>query len=218
MMTWTKALPVIAISFVFDALRSFFGMFWLFGPALAAAYCTAVASDTLATWTFGLLGTKTAAAACATSAAAVGSLLSAPLIIFGTVMGMAVGLFGWLTIGLVIMMTNARIFKEHAGHSFLFIFGLGLSEVPLIGALPALTGSTLRMYHTQIKSDKEALKKYEKGNADAQLQERREQAAELMQNQNMQLAQAAQQAEVDNETYAEAERAEEIPDELREAA
>ena len=203
-MTWGRALPVLAASFVFDALRSFFGMFWLFGPALAAAYCTAVVSGTLETWTFGLLGTKTAAAACTVAGAAAGSLLSAPLIIFGTVMAMAVGLFGWMTIGLVIMMTNARIFKEHAGHSLLSIVGLGISELPLIGALPALTGTTWRMYHTQIKTDEKAMEKYEKENAAEQLQERREQAAELMQ-----FAQAEQQA---------AANAEEIPDELHEAA
>lgn len=220
-----KASPILAVCLVFDAARSFFGMFWFFGPALAAAYCTTATSNTLATWTFGLLETKAAAAICATGAAAAGSLLSAPLILFGTVMGMAVGLMGWLVIGLVIMMTNARIFKDHAGHSFLFIFGLGLSEIPLIGVLPALTGSTLRMYHTQIKSDKESLRKYVAENANTQLQERRQQSAEMTQLQEARLNQIQQQnaaqEEMDDEEQSENEesavRGENIPDELREA-
>jgi hypothetical protein len=242
-MTWGRALPVIAVSFVFDALRSFFGMFWLFGPALAAAYCDTALSDTLATWTFGLLGAKTAATACAAGATVAGSLLSAPLIIFGTVMGMAIGLFGWLTVGLVLMMTNSRIFTEHAGHSLMAIIGLGVSELPLIGALPALTGTTWKMYHSQIKADKEAMEKYEKKNAATNLQERRQQAAELMQIQESRLDQVQQQNAAQEEmygeeqedsesedeqtnvirfpserTYGSAVRKQNIPDELREAA
>ncbi len=200
-MTWGKAAPVLAISAIFDALGFLFGMFWLFGPALAAAYCTAVAGETLATWTFGLLGTKTAAAVCTAGAATAGSFLSEPLIIFGTVMAMATELFGWLTIGLILMMTNARIFKEHQSHSLLFVSSLGLSEIPLIGSLPALTGATIKMYHAQIKKDKEILLKHKKESANAQLQERRQQAAKLMQ-----------------AHYAKAANAERIPDELREAA
>ncbi len=234
-MTWGRARPVLAISFVFDALRLFFEMFWFFGPALAAAYCTSVASGTLATWTFGSLGTKAAAAACSTVAAAGGSLLSAPLIIFGTVMAMAVGLFGWLTVGLVLMMTNSRIFTEHSGHSLMSIIGLGVSELPLIGALPALTGTTWKMYHAQIKTDAEAMKKYEKENAAAKLQERRQQAAELMQIQGARLNQVQQQdaEQEDDESegmqtnvirfpseraYGSAVGKQNIPDEMREAA
>lgn len=201
-MTWGKAIPILAVAAVFDTLRYFFLSFWLFGPALAGAYCTAVASDTLATWTFGLLGTKTAAAACATGAAAAGSLLSAPLIIFGTVMGMAVGLFGWLIVTFAIFRTDKRVFGENPLAILWLGEGLGASVFIM----------TVGVYRTQIKKEAEVLEKYQKEHATAQIQERRARAAELMQ-----LAQAAQQ-EADNETYAEAERAEEIPDELREAA
>lgn len=239
-----KASPVLAVCLMFDAARLFFGIFWFFGPALAAAYCTSEVGGTLAKWTFGVLGTKTAAAVCTTGAAAAGSLLSAPLILFGTVMSMAVGLMGWLVIGLVIIMTNSRIFKDHAGHSFLFIFGLGLSEIPLIGALPALTGSTLRMYHTQIKNDKESVKRYATEHAAAQLQERRQQATEMVQLQQTRLNQIQRQnaereemydeeqseneasAEVSAEvlhfpskrTQKEVSKKSNIPDEVREAA
>lgn len=203
-MTWGKAVPALAIAGIFDALGFLFGMFWLFGPALAAAYCTAVAGETLATWTFGLLGTKTAGAACAAGAMAAGSLLSEPLIMFGTAMAMATEFFGWLAIGFVLMMTNARIFKEHPSHSFLFGASLGLSEIPLIGSLPVLTGATVRMYYSQIKKDKEILEKHKKESANTQLQDRRQRAAELMQIQESRLNQAQQQnAAAQEEMYGE---------------
>src|SRR3989338_4424320 len=98
-MTWMGASPILAISIVSDALGFFFAMFWFFGPALAAAYCVAETTDVAVIG--GLLST-----ACAVVAAKTGVLLSASLTTFGTVMDMAIGLFGWLAVGLWLIRTN----------------------------------------------------------------------------------------------------------------
>ncbi len=179
-MTWPKASLVLVIAGIFDALRIFFEMFWFFGPALATVYCTSKVGE----WVGSLWGLT--AAACTATGGAVGYFSSPVTTVFGAVMAMAVGLFGWMTVGLVLLITNSRIFKENA---MWFASSLAISEVPIIGSLPALTGTMIKMYSTQIKKDKEALKKYEKETADAQAQERNQQVAYLMQ------ARAAQQAQ-----------------------
>lgn len=210
-MTWAKALPILAIGFVFDALRFLFEQFWFFGPALAAAYCAAKTSDVAI---IGGLLEK----ACVAGAATLGYFSGPELTVFGFVMAMAIGLLGWLTVGLALRMTNARIFKEHPGHFLWFIFSFGIAETPIIGAFPAFTSIILKMYYAQIKKDKESLRKYANENAAAQLQERRQRAAEHMQEAP---AVKANEAAMLNETrYAETENEdhEEIPDEMREAA
>lgn len=175
-MTWAKASPVLVLCVIFDALRFMFNQFWFFGPVLIG------------------IGTSAAVGGVTGKAAGViaggASVLGAPeLQIFGIVMAMAVGLLGWLTIGLLLIITNVRIFKENAGNALWFIAGLGISEIPFIGALPALTGTIVKMYRTQIKKEKTILRKYEKERADARLQERKQQAAQLMQVRAAQLAQ-----------------------------
>lgn len=185
-MTWTKALPILAISLIFDAVRLLFEMFWFFGPALAALYCTIQGSGT-AVGAFA--GVTAVATICGGVAGVAGFFGAGAIEAFGVIMAIAVGLLGWMTVGLILIMTNARIFKENAGHSLWFIGSLLISEVPIIGALPALTGTTLKMYHAQIKKDKKALVAYEKRHADEQLQERRQQAAELMQSRDAEQAQ-----------------------------
>src|SRR3989344_3818571 len=84
-MTWSKALPVIIVAGILDAIRMFFTMFWFFGPAIAAAYCTSEASD----WVGSLWGLT--ATACAAGAIAAGSAVSEVTASFGTIMAMAVG-------------------------------------------------------------------------------------------------------------------------------
>lgn len=197
-MTWAKASPILAISIISDALGSFFAMFWLIGPALAAAYCVDKTGDVAVIG--GLLST-----ACA--AAKAGVLLSGQLVLFGNVMDMAIGLFGWLAVGLGLIWTNARIFKENAGHTFWFAVSLLISEIPIVGTVPALSVTMWRLYHTQIKKDKEVLKQYENEHAATLQKERQERAAELMHIRAAQL----EQAEAEQET-------EEIPEEMREAA
>lgn len=204
-MTWMGASPVLIVCFIFDALRFLFEQFWLLGPALAGIYCATQTSDIAV---IGELLTK----GCLVGASALGYFGGPALVVFGTVMAMAVGLFGWLTVGLMLLMTNARIFKQHPSHSLWLVISLLISEIPLIGSIPALTITVGKMYHTQIKTDKEALKKHRDANAAAQLQERQQQAAELMQ------ARVAQQAEMEATNAAmdvEEMGDEEIPDEVR---
>jgi len=191
-MTWTKATPVLVVCAIFDALRFMCEMFWFFGPALAAAYCAAHVGDTLASWTFGLLGTKTAAIACSATAAALGAAaveITAPL---GVILAIAVGLVGWLTIGLWIVMTNSRILKENEGNAIWFVASLLISEIPIVDVFPALTVTVWRMYRVQIRKEKKALQEYEKKHADEQRQEHNQQTAELMQARGEQEAQIAQ--------------------------
>lgn len=175
-MTWMKALPVLVACLIFDALRFMFNQFWFFGPVLIGIGTSA------------MVGGVTGKVAGVIAGGA--SVLGAPeLQVFGIVMAMAVGLFGWCTVGLLLMITNARIFKENAGNALWFIASLGISEIPFIGALPALTGTVVKMYSTQIKKEKRALKQYEQQQATERLQERKQQIAELMQVRAAQLAQ-----------------------------
>jgi hypothetical protein len=181
-MTWMKAIPVLSICVVFDALRFVFEQFWFFGPALTAAYCTSKVSDVIGTAVGGLV--------CGAGATAAGYLGAPVFEVLGVVMAIAVGLLGWMSAGLVLIITNARIFKENEGHTLLFMLSLLISETPIIGSLPGLTGATVKMYHTQIKKDKENMKKYEKETAVIRLQERNQQNAYLMQARSAQLEQA----------------------------
>ena len=107
-MTWGKAMPVLIVAGVFDLIRIFFEQFWFFGPALAGWYCT----TKLAIYITQIL----AAAVCGSSATLVGFFGSEAIEAFGAIMAMAVGLLGWLTVGLMILLTNARIFKENSLH------------------------------------------------------------------------------------------------------
>jgi len=183
-MTWMKALPVLSICLIFDAVRFLFEQFWFFGPALAVVYCTNKTGE----WAGSLWGLT--AAACTAAGGVVGYFGVAALTAFGVVMAIAVGLFGWLTVGLILIIFNGRIFKENEGHTLWFIFSLLISETPIIGSLPGLTGITIKMYHTQIKKDKHAIKKYKEEQANIQLQERNEKITNLMQTNIAESAQA----------------------------
>lgn len=218
-MTWGKALPILIIAAIFDALRIMCEQFWFFGPLLTAFYCTAKVS--------GVLGTTVGGALCGVAATAAGVVGAGPLEVFGIVMAMAVGLFGWLTLLLLLMLMNGRIFKENAGNAIWFAASLLVSEAPLIGTIPAFIGITWRLYSTQIKNDKEALLKYEQQREAEQLQERNQQTAQLMQVRAAQQAQIEQQEAANEAVYAEAANdeqynetatTEEIPEEERRAA
>ena len=188
-----KASPVLIVTGIFDALRFVCEQFWFFGPALAAIYCTAAVSEKI-----GSLGGATAAG-CGMVAGVAGYFGEPAIAAFGVVMAIAVGLFGWMTVGLILIMTNGRIFEEHEGHALWFAASLLISETPIIGSIPGLTGVTIKLYYTQIKKDKENFAKYKKEQAAQQLQEQK-------QEQNQKIIEL-QQA-----------RVEEIPEEVREAA
>ncbi|MEK7554242.1 MAG: hypothetical protein AAB517_02645 [Patescibacteria group bacterium] len=212
-MTWARASPVLILCVIFDALRFFFNMFWFFGPALAALYCTVKVSDAI-----GSLG-GIVAGACTAGAATAGGLAFGAIEMFGVIMAMAVGLIGWLTVFLIQLINNAGIFKENFAMIIRILLGLLLSEIPIINALPSLTILNATMFHIQIKKGKEELKKWKKENAEAQAEERNRQNAQLMQ------AQAMQQQAANDATYNQIQAAndekyngEEIPEEVRKAA
>lgn len=167
-MTWGKATPALVISGIFDALRLMFVGFIFFGPAMAGLYCDYKVSD----WVGSALGlTK---AACASGAVALGFFGAPALMAFGTIMAMATGFAGWLVVGGWLMITNSRIFKENA---LWFVGSLLFSEVPFIGAIPAITVSVWKMYSNQIKLEKVAFAKWKKEQSATQLQEQRQQVA-----------------------------------------
>ena len=189
-MTWSKATPALVISVIFDALRLMFVGFIFFGPAMDGLYCDYKVSDLIGT-AFGLT-----TAGCAAGAATLGFFGAPAFMAFGTVMAMATGFAGWLFVGIWLMITNSRIFKENA---LWFVGSLLFSEVPFIGAIPAITVSVWKMHSNQIKIEKEAYAKWKKENADAQLQEQNQRATQIAQLQVAQQAQLAQQQEAAND-------------------
>lgn len=185
-MTWGKASPVVITAVVFDLVRLFFEWFWFFGPALAAAYCTAKVGDV---WVVGRMLTA-GCVAVAGAAGIAGIEISAP---FGTIMAMAVGLFGFLTLGIIILMTNARLFKTASSSPLWFVGAFAISEVPLVGSLPSFTIVLWRLYHTQIRVETAALKKWEEEHAAQLAQEREQQIIALQRYQQMQMTQVQEQ-------------------------
>lgn len=169
-MTWAKTVPPLAIALVFDALRFMFEQFWFFGPALFALYCNAKVGEVIGGSLF------CSATALAGGFAGVGAIEA-----FGVVMAMAVGLLGWMTLSLVILLSNGRLFKEQAFGSVWLLFALGVAEVPLIGALPVFTGVVLKLYSAQIKRDKKEMEKYNKEQSATQANEQRNYLAQTQQ-------------------------------------
>jgi hypothetical protein len=191
-MTWAKASPVLVVAGIFDALRAFFEMFWFFGPALAAVACTAGVNSLVGTTVAATAG-KAVAIVCSAVAGTAGYFGAPAIAAFGIVMAISVGLFGWLVVGSIMLTTNGRIFKENEANIFWFVGGLLISEVPIVGSFPALISITWKMYSTQIKKDKEVLKKYEteqKERVALQAQDRNQRIAEFVQASQAQYAQA----------------------------
>lgn len=149
-MTWAKAAPVLITAGIFDALRFFFNQFWFFAPALIGTAVGATASAYVGTWIGSAVG--------AVTGGAVGYLGSPVFIIMGSVMAMATALLGWLTVGMLLAFINLRVFKAAAGNVLWSVGGLGVSLIPLVGSVPALTVTIARMYYLQIKADKASLK------------------------------------------------------------
>jgi len=181
-MTWGKASPVIIAAGLSDLIGIFFEFFWFFGPALAAAYCSATVSDVAVVG--GLLATG-----CVAAATVGGATISAFTTPFGVIMAMAVAFIGFLVVGLWVVKTNARIFKANAAGSLWFVGGFGISMMPLIGIIPAFSLVLWKLYRTQIRVEKAAHAKWKKEQGNAQLQERRYQA-QLTQAQAAELAAA----------------------------
>lgn len=195
-MTWGKALPVFATAVMFDLVRIFFEQFWFFGPALAGLYCTAKGG-----------GGAIVTTVCGAGAAAVGTVAFGLLESFGVIMAMAAGFVSFLTLGLWILMTNARILKANATGSLWFVGGFGVSIIPIIGTIPIFSIVLWRLYRTQIKVEKAALKKFEKGQASEQLQIQRQQTMQRAQIQAAHEAQFMEQEAVNDAMYGQAQAA-----------
>ena len=198
-MTWGRAWPVIAVAVVFDLLRAFFEMFLFFAPALATVYCTAKVNGVLTTWTAGLLGTKTAAAACSVGVAGTvagltyvtGGMSAEAIETFGIIMAIAIGILGFVALGLWIIVTNPGLFRANASNVLWFIGGFAVSELPLVGAIPSFSITLFKAYWTQIKKERSALLKWRKEHAQeiaAQRRAQQEQAAYIMQARAAELA------------------------------
>ncbi len=215
-MTWTRAIPTIALAILFDALRAFFGMFWLFGPALATVYCTNTVNTAVGTSVAAGAG-KIVAGACAAAAATIGTLFSPELTTFGVIMAMAIGLAGWLTVWFWLLMTNPRIFKENLAdvlHVIWFYLCLFVIEIPFIGCAPWVSAVTYRMYKYQIKIETKALKEYEQEQVAISNQDRMQQMAYLTHIQQQEEA----TAEAEFEEQEQESMAEDFPEEMRLAA
>lgn len=158
-MTWRKASLVLIVCVVFDLFRAFFGMFWLFGPAVAGMYCSNTVNSALGTSVGGVVGTSVAGL-CTGAAVAAGVAFGAGIQMFGFIMAMAIGLLGWLTVGGLLIFSNPRIFKATGSSLLMMLLGLGVSQVPFLGSLPALTATIGRLYHAQITREKKALQEW----------------------------------------------------------
>ncbi|MHB1769563.1 MAG: hypothetical protein ACYCPH_00560 [Minisyncoccota bacterium] len=202
-MTWSKATPVLVVCLIFDALRFMFEQFWFFGPLFIGVGTSALTGG----GTLGhIAGTVVGGAA--------GIFGAGAIEIIGVVMAMAVGFLGWMTVALMLMLTDARIFKENASNSLWMLFSLGISEVPLVGTVPVLTATIWKMYHTQIKKEKKALKQYEQEQAAERRQEQEQAAEQVLE--ALQTRAAEENAEM--ATSEENDDGEEIPEDVRETA
>ena len=195
-MTWPKASPVLAGAAVVDAIRAFFHFFWFFGPAVAIFYCTLSVSERLSSWTLGLLGTKTAVGLCGAVGAAVGAAGIEIIGPFGVIMANAVGLMGFLALGLCIVMLNKRLFKTAASAPIQFAGAFAVGGVPFLGAFPVFTFILWRLHRAQIKTEQAARQKWEQETSAARLQERNQQTRQVAQLQAGQMRADVQQRQI----------------------
>ena len=119
-----------------------------------------------------------------------GFFLSETTEAFGAVMSDIIGFAGFLTLSLWIVMSNKRLFVVNPSGSLQFLASFGLCEIPFVGTVPAFSIMLYLLYRKQIKIEKAALKKWEQEQEQIKLQERNQRVAELMQAQQMQLAEA----------------------------
>lgn len=201
-MTWGKAMRVLAVCVLFDVLRGFFALFWLFGPAAAGWATSAVIGGTLgkvAGSAVGLLG----------AGARFVPIVGPAILLFGVVMAMMVALMGWLVVGAWLVISNRRMFKENAGNVLWYAGSLAVGQVPIINAVPVMTAVIWRLYRTQIKKERTQLAEYNRRKAELEFQKHQELLAQIAQ---YRAAQAAQ-AEAEQEDIAQGEAATETTEE-----
>ncbi len=171
MMTWGKAMPVLAICLIFDLLGLIFQFFWFFGPIIIGGVA--------GTWASGWVGGAAGTAVGTATGAVAGFFGGVALGVFGVIMAIAVGFMGWLFIGLLLAVMNHRIFKANEKWLFWVLFGLGVDMVPFVGALPGITGSVTKLYHTQIKQEKAAHRAWQAAHKEQEQRERAERSAQI---------------------------------------
>ena len=203
-MTWRKAAPVLAVAGIFDFLRLLCVFFWFLGPALAAIYCVNKVSG----WVGSLWGLT--ATMCAATSGAAGIAASEITIPLGAILADAAALIGFLTLGMIIIMSNKRILKTVTSAPLQFTAAFGVSAIPFIGSvLPAFTFILWRLYRGQIRVEKAAHKKWGEETAAARKETRNQQQAQLLQQQAVIQAQTAQEA-ANDEAFAQTENEENI--------
>lgn len=168
-MTWSDALPKLVVSGVSDALKFMFQQFWFFGPALLGTGTAAFIGQYLGSAAGGVTGSLVGIAA--------GYFALPVFAVFGSIMAMAVGLIGWLALGLWVAMTNARIFKANASGGLWFAGSLAGGIVPFVGTIPFMTATLVKLYATQIRVEKQAHEKWRKEQGAARSRQRTEAAA-----------------------------------------
>lgn len=147
-MTWSRATPVLGVCALFDFMRLFFTFFWLTGPALAGTAAGA--------WLSGYIGDFLGSLAGGATALVAGITIDYVFMAFGVVMAMLVALAGWGAVLLWLMVGNRRIFAASGGQFLIVVAGWGVSELPFIGSMPAMTFAIWRMYKAQIKRERAA--------------------------------------------------------------
>jgi hypothetical protein len=195
-MTWGKAFLPVCAAGIFDFLGFIFALFGIFGPLLAGVWAGAETGSTV-------VGGGVALAA--------GFFGGAEFQMFGVIMAMVIGFFGWLVVGLILLVRNRRIFK--GANSLMFGSVLLIDEIPFVNVLPALSYRTIRMYRAQIQEDKKALAEYEATQKQQQIAEARKQAEQRTQQQAMNdeadevaIAAQEQQEQAEDETIHEEEK------------
>lgn len=159
-MTWAKAIPVLAVCLVFDAVRFIFEWFILFGPAFLGAGAGYLASGYLAwlpgnagPWLSGLVGAATAGAS--------GYYGFSIFLALGEIMSVVIGIAGWITVLLILISLNRRVFRRDAKYFIWMLVGFVGTETPFLGSISWLTITVARLYYVQIKKEKGALRAWE---------------------------------------------------------
>lgn len=201
-MTWLKASPFLIVAVIFDATRLVFEQFWFFGPALATVVCTVKATGLISSITFGLLGAKTAGLICSAAAVVAGAAAAGAIEIFGIVMAMAVGLFGWLSLMFALTAFNRRIFAANTTGVIWLVLSLGVSEIPLIGSIPMLTFALAKLFRTQIQKERRERRAFEAEQAALAEQQRAFQVAQFEQMRAAEMEEIEAEEAANGDTYA----------------
>jgi hypothetical protein len=169
---------IVFLILALELLQLFFVFFWLTGPAVAAVGCTSVTNDLIGTDVTNL-GGKFAALVCAAAAATAGFYMSPALVSFGSVLAMVIGFFTWMTLGLILILTDSRVFIEEPRSLVWYISSLAISLIPLANGFFELTLTAWRILNAQTKKERVKLKVWEAAHAEQLAIERAQRTAAL---------------------------------------